>query len=428
MPLELRMVALFVIGLFLGGLLNLGIYRLAYAPRAISPWSARLPMAPPRRLFDCLPVVGWCALRREASLHGAGFWVRPLVIEIVTGGLLAALYWWEIGERGLLTDGFKVFLDLPPNAALRRETLVALHAVFLAHAFLIPFLIVASFIDLDEKTIPDAVTVPGALVGLVLAAVLPTSLLPIVIPGADGPAGVANPRLEFLTLAGMGNWPWQSVASLAIGIACLWLWCIGLMTRIWRTRHGWRMAVRIFGARLARDPMTKWLAILGLVGTAAIAVVWHFDASHWQGLLTALVGMAAGGLLIWIVRIVGSAILGREAMGFGDVTLMAMIGAYLGWQSCFVVFFLAPFAGAAIGLAQWLTSRDPEIRFGPFLSLAAMVTIVLWADIWQRLLPLIEMGWILAAILGVCLVMMVPLLIIVRAIGDWIRGGPASER
>jgi prepilin signal peptidase PulO-like enzyme (type II secretory pathway) len=427
MPLELRLVAMFAIGLLLGGFLNLAIYRLAYEPRAISPWSARLPAAPPRRLFDRLPVLGWIGLRREASLHGAGFWLRPLAIEIVTGSLLAALYWWEIGERGLLPDWFRIFLDLPPNAMLRRETLVTLHAVYLAHVCLIPFLLVASFIDLDEKTIPDAVTVPGTLIGLFLTASLPTSLLPIVIPGANGPAGVANPRLEVLTLAATGNWPWQSVNSLALGIGCLWLWCIGLMTRIWRPRRGWRIALRIFGARLVRDPMTKWLVILGLLGTAAIAIVWHFDGPHWQGLLTALVGMATGGLVIWVVRIVGSAVLGREAMGFGDVTLMAMIGTYLGWQSCFVVFFLAPFAGAAIGLAQWLTNRDPEIRFGPFLSLAAMVTIVLWADIWQRLLPVIEMGWIVAAILGVCLLLMIPLLIIVRAIGDWIRGRPAER-
>jgi prepilin signal peptidase PulO-like enzyme (type II secretory pathway) len=294
----------------------------------------------------------------------------------------------------------------------------------LAHICLISLLLVASFIDLDEKTIPDAITVPGTLIGLILATLLPTSLLPIVIPGIDGAVGVANPRLEFLTLAGTGNWPWQSVPSLAFGIGCLWLWCIGLMTRIWRTRRGWRMALRLFVARLVRDPMTKWLIILALLGTAAIAVVWHLDGPRWQGLLTALVGMAAGGLLIWVVRILGSAILAREAMGFGDVTLMAMIGTDLGWQSCFVVFFLAPFAGAAIGLAQWLTNRDPEIRFGPFLSLAAMVTIVLWADIWQRLLPLVEMGWIIAVVLGVCLLMMIPLLIIVRAIGDWIRGGP----
>ena len=36
-------------------------------------------------------------------------------------------------------------------------------------------------------------------------------------------------------------------------------------------------------------------------------------------------------------------------MGFGDVTLLAMIGAFVGWQGVIVVFFLAPFAGAVIG-------------------------------------------------------------------------------
>jgi len=54
--------------------------------------------------------------------------------------------------------------------------------------------------------------------------------------------------------------------------------------------------------------------------------------------------------MIWSVRIIGGWSLGREAMGFGDVTLLAMIGTFLGWQACLLVFFLAPFAGIVIGV------------------------------------------------------------------------------
>ena len=69
---------------------------------------------------------------------------------------------------------------------------------------------------------------------------------------------------------------------------------------------------------------------------------WRAPQAHWAALLTALVGMAAGGGMIWIVRVIGAATLGREAMGFGDVTLMSMIGAFVGWQGSLIVFFLAP--------------------------------------------------------------------------------------
>ena len=60
-----------------------------------------------------------------------------------------------------------------------------------------------------------------------------------------------------------------------------------------------------------------------------------------------------------------------EAMGFGDVTLMAMIGSFLGWQTSPMVFFLAPLAGLVVGLIQWFAYRDNVIPYGPFLCLAA---------------------------------------------------------
>ncbi len=421
-PLELRLIALFALGILLGAASNWGIYRLAYQPRPIGPWSPRPANAPNRCFSDRLPVVGWFGLRRESAIHGAGFWVRPMALELFTGALIAALYWWEIGRLGLLPEDYRAFLDMPINAGVRSEVLLTLHWMFLAHLCLIPPMIVASFIDLDEKTIPDAVTIPGTLLALVLAAVWPQTLLPVVeLVRAAGGLGLAVPRLRFLTFVEPDAWPWNGRGSLALGLGCLWLWCVGLMTRVWRTRRGWSVAMRLFIGRLTRDPMTKWLIGLGLVGSAAIAIVWHNGHENWEGLLSALVGLAVGGLLVWIVRNLGTFILGREAMGFGDVTLMAMIGAFLGWQSCLVIFFLAPFAGAAIGILQLLMRRDPEIRYGPFLCLAALVTIVRWADIWEKLGPMFALGWLVPVTLAGCLLLMGPLLIIVRAISDRLR-------
>ena len=68
-----------------------------------------------------------------------------------------------------------------------------------------------------------------------------------------------------------------------------------------------------------------------------------------------------------------------ESMGGGDVKLLAMIGAFLGWQKVIFVFFLAPFFGAALGIINLLTKKDHTIPYGPFLSFAAILSIF-WMD------------------------------------------------
>lgn len=68
-----------------------------------------------------------------------------------------------------------------------------------------------------------------------------------------------------------------------------------------------------------------------------------------------------------------------ESMGGGDVKLMAMVGAFLGWQRAMITFFLAPFFGAIIGIINLVSRKDHTIPYGPFLSLAAILSL-LWAD------------------------------------------------
>ena len=131
--------------------------------------------------------------------------------------------------------------------------------------------------------------------------------------------------------------------------------------------------------------------------------------------------MAASGLLVWIVRIVSSAVLGREAMGFGDVTLMAMLGTLLGWQACLIVFFLAPFAGLVVGFASLLLRRGPEIPYGPFLCLAAVTVLVRWKDLWNWAVGIFQLGWIVPAAVVVCLIGMALLLALWRLLRAALR-------
>src|SRR5206468_1860544 len=80
---------------------------------------------------------------------------------------------------------------------------------------------------------------------------------------------------------------------------------------------------------------------------------WLAAHPHAAGVATSVIGFLVGAGLVWIIRVLGTAALGKEAMGFGDVTLMAMVGSFLGWQAIVLVFFLAPFFGLIVGLIQW---------------------------------------------------------------------------
>jgi prepilin signal peptidase PulO-like enzyme (type II secretory pathway) len=170
-------------------------------------------------------------------------------------------------------------------------------------------------------------------------------------------------------------------------------------------------ALRLCAARVRREFVSLLILLMAVFGAAAIAACWLLSGPNWDGLLTALVGMAAGGGIVWVVRIVGSAAMPIEAMGFGDVTLMAMIGAFVGWQPCFIIFFLAPFAALAVGLLRLILFRQREIPFGPFLCLPTLALIVFWDSMWQRTQNVFTLGWILPVIVLVICCVLMPILL-----------------
>ena len=100
-----------------------------------------------------------------------------------------------------------------------------------------------------------------------------------------------------------------------------------------------------------------------------------------------------------MVRLIGAAVLRREAMGFGDVTLMAMIGAFLGWQPCLMIFFIGPFFGLLPAIIMRISGGrwHREIPYGPFLCLGAMTVLIFWADLWMQFEDLFGMGWLVPA-------------------------------
>jgi leader peptidase (prepilin peptidase)/N-methyltransferase len=427
---ELRLGVIFVLGTCFGAAANLAINRWAWWSHTVSPWSVGPAEAAARTWRDRLPVVGWLRLRREAGFHSVGFWVRPLCIELCFAAALTGLYWWEVGQLGLIVGQ----VSLQSTSALLVPSWVP-HATFLSHTLLLWLMVVASFIDIDEKIIPDEVTVLGTLVGLVLVTLVPMSLL----PNVSGP--LADPPQVGVLLNAVSNLPgpvaghlfvepttavaplaWPPIlearpngGSLAIGLASYWLWCFALVPRIWRGHRGPMVALGLIGRRVTRELTRPPLMILALGGSILIPCGWAVGGGLWIGMLTGLIGLAGSGGIVWAVRIVSSGALGREAMGFGDVTLMMMIGTLLGWQACLIVFFLAPLAGILVGLLQLAVRKDDVIPYGPFLCLAALAVIVLWVPIWSWAEPIFQMGWIVPIALGVCLLLLALLL------GVWAR-------
>ncbi|HEX6986749.1 MAG TPA: A24 family peptidase [Planctomycetaceae bacterium] len=106
------------------------------------------------------------------------------------------------------------------------------------------------------------------------------------------------------------------------------------------------------------------------------------DHPHLHGFLVSFAGLVVGGGTVWAVRLIGHWALGREAMGFGDVILMAMMGSFLGWQPVLAVFFLAPLCALLFVAFSAVTGTAREFPYGPWLSLAAVLLLVGWDAIW----------------------------------------------
>jgi leader peptidase (prepilin peptidase)/N-methyltransferase len=90
------------------------------------------------------------------------------------------------------------------------------------------------------------------------------------------------------------------------------------------------------------------------------------------GWVSSLIGIVAGGGFLWLMIEVWYLVRRVEGLGFGDVKMMAMIGAFLGWQLSLVTLVLASLAGSLLGLGLIAAGRaemSTKLPFGTFLAL-----------------------------------------------------------
>ncbi len=112
---------------------------------------------------------------------------------------------------------------------------------------------------------------------------------------------------------------------------------------------------------------------------------WMKHHQHIHGFIWSLSGLLTGAGLMWLARVAANVILGVPAIGFGDVTLMAMIGAFMGWQPTLCALAIAPLVGIVLGLGGRIITGRSFVAFGPYLCFGAFIVLCSWRILWQDL-------------------------------------------
>lgn len=148
-----------------------------------------------------------------------------------------------------------------------------------------------------------------------------------------------------------------------------------------------------------------WQCAMGLIVTWALVALTFIDVDHqllpdeivlpvlWLGLLlnafglfaslqSAVIGAIAGYLSLWLVYHAFKLITGKEGMGYGDFKLLALFGAWLGWEYLPQIILVSTLLGSLIGILLIVlkkASRDKAIPFGPYLALAGWLALI-WGE------------------------------------------------
>jgi len=125
------------------------------------------------------------------------------------------------------------------------------------------------------------------------------------------------------------------------------------------------------------DTVTIGGMLVGPVLSAALPMM-HGCETWWQGLGMSVVGLVLGFGLLFAVSVLGEKVFKKEAMGFGDVKLIAAIGAFLGWKAVLFTIFVSSLLGSVIGLLLIVfrnAKMQSRIPFGPYLAAGAVIWV-----------------------------------------------------
>lgn len=367
-----------VLGALIGSFSNVLIHRLPKKQSVAFPPSACPNCGHRLGPLDLVPVLSWVALGRKCRYCGAPINGRYPLVELLTAGgyaLLGALFpFSQVGAAVLL-----------------------LCALF-------TLLLVISFIDAETFTVPDELVLPGVALGVLAGYVNDaTGATAAGLPGFQGAwqgALLGAGILALISLYGElilrrlreRRHPEFPVSYQNVALALL----VGAWAGPW-----WGVAAGVASVLLnvaVRRPVSlpESLVLLGFLVSLALSVSGFGPSIVDMGraALLSAGGMSLLAAVYWWVKApqeddVPEEELDPVAMGFGDVKLAAMIGAFVGWASMLVTLGFAVVAGAVIGVVFAALGRGNKLPFAPYLAVGTLLTLFFGGEVLRAYLSFI---------------------------------------
>ncbi len=408
MPNWFWLISVTIYGGCIGSFLNVVIYRLPEGKSLVSPGSRCPSCEHNLAWYDNVPVLAWLWLAGKCRYCKTSISIQYPLVEAATALMFAGLF-----AVYYMTD-LRWEFSTPGHEFQGTWQIYAVHAVLLAG------LIASTMIDAKLFIIPRQI--PWLLTAVAMV-VLPTVVylgnpfnldkLPSALHTLGGWIG-APVYLSGLVPRARTMGVWASAggaAGLAISLLLLKLKVIPLSFADYDEAYQAHVSAQ---PTPAKDEGESWfhyphprrevlkevlfliLPILGMVIGAWLAPRGDYALTMWQSVLGGvMMGYLVGAGIIWMTRILGTLAFGKEAMGLGDVHLLAAIGAVLGAGETIPVFFIAPFFGLAaamlmFGLSAVMKKRFQPIPYGPYLAGAAVIVMIFRESIMGFLKPLMQ--------------------------------------
>ena len=348
----------FFLGAGIGSFLNVVIYRL---PRGLSVNQPRRSFCPSCQyqipFYHNIPLVSWLLLRGQCAKCGSRISPRYFWVELLVGALYYAVFlrfggeWSAIAQWGPLVLCLWLFIAL---------------------------LVAGTFIDIEHYILPHEITIGGTVAGLLCAAAVPS----------------------LQNESGHGRGFLIALGSAALGLGLLWLVVELGKLAFGRKKHEfdppspWEVAqpneneppvVRFGKEELAWEDIFTRASDRMLVECSSLKVndqAWdQVTAELWMEKLRVRRDKDLAAELPWeevktISGVTQRMVIPREAMGFGDVLFLMMIGAFAGWKAVLFTVLAASVLGTLVAVLQRVTGRaewSAKIPFGPYLAAGALI-------------------------------------------------------